>query len=448
MKTSTPKVLHEVAGRSMVNWVVEAVRATAPETVVVVTSAGAADVEAVLPPDVQTCVQPEQLGTAHATQVALEHIGPVEGDIVVVTPGDTPLLRPDTMRELVDMHRRTGSAVTLLTMELPDPTGYGRVLRDGTERVIGIVEHKDGDDAQRAVREVNGGVYAFDGGLLQEMLGRVGRDNVQGEYYLPDVIAMLAEKGHSLSALRTSPAELAGVNSQDQLADVARVMRRRINTQWMQSGVWMQDPDRVYIDAGVKLAPDVRLYAGVRLEGSTEVGEGAEVGPDSLVRDSVIGAGAHVWYSVLRGAEVGEEAEVGPYASLRPGTRLGPRTKAGTFVEMKNTSVAEGAKVPHLSYMGDAEIGERANIGAGTITCNYDGFEKHRTVVKPGARVGSDTMLVAPVTIGEGAFTGAGSVITQDVSDGALAVERSPQREIPGYAARRAERHERSKEGS
>jgi bifunctional UDP-N-acetylglucosamine pyrophosphorylase/glucosamine-1-phosphate N-acetyltransferase len=235
--------------------------------------------------------------------------------------------------------------------------------------------------------------------------------------------------------------EVSGVNSQDQLANADAELRRRINRNWQQQGVWMQDPDRVYIEDSVELAPGVRLYPGVHLEGRTRVAEGAVIGPDAFIIDSTIGSGARIWYSVLRSAQVGEGAEVGPYASLRAGTILEPRSKAGTFVEIKNSSVGEGAKVPHLSYIGDARIGARANIGAGSVTCNYDGYEKHATEIGEGAFIGSSTMLVAPVVVGPGAFTGAGSVITRDVDAGALAVERSHQEEIPGYAARREERY-------
>jgi len=241
---------------------------------------------------------------------------------------------------------------------------------------------------------------------------------------------------------------VSGVNSQRQLADVARTMRRRINEGWMAEGVWMADPDQVFIDASVELAAGVKLYPGVHLEGNTSIGQSAQIGPDTFMTDSRVGPGAHVWYAVVRQAEIGEGAEVGPYVSLRPGTVLGPRSKAGTFVEMKNAVIGEKSKVPHLAYMGDVEVGVGANVGAGTITVNYDGYEKHRTVIKDGARIGSDTMLVAPVTIGENAYTGAGSTISHDVADGALAVERSQQKEIPGYAAKREERHRRKLEES
>jgi len=291
------------------------------------------------------------------------------------------------------------------------------------------------------ITEVNAGIYAFSGLALQKALGRIVAGNAQGEYYLPDVLPILIQEGEKVGTVIAEAMEVSGVNSQEQLAAADAELRRRINRSWQQSGVWMQDPERVYIEASVELAPGVRLYPGVHLEGQTRIEQGAVLGPDTFIADSVIGSGARVWYSVLRSARVGEGAEVGPYASLRPGTVLEPRSKAGTFVEVKNSTIGESAKVPHLSYIGDATIGARANVGAGSITCNYDGYEKHETVIGEGAFIGSDTMLVAPVVVGPGAFTGAGSVITRDVEAGALAVERSHQEEIQGYAARREERH-------
>lgn len=437
MKSERPKVLHEVAGRPMIGWVLAALKPLAIEEIVVVVGAGGDLVRAVLPEDVQVAVQEEQLGTGHAAGIGLSALGDVTGDSIVVLPGDTPLLLSHTIAELVEMHRRTGASVSMLTAEVDDPDGYGRILRDGWERVVGIVEHADASPSQRRIREVNSGVYVFDGTMLAGVLPRIEPDNAQGEYYLTDAIEILAAEGRPLHALKTRATEISGVNSMAQLAEAARLMRRRINERWMTEGVWMQDPDRVYLEPDVKIAAGAMLYGDVHLEGRTSVGEGARLGPSVYALDSTIGPRAHVWYAVLRGSEIGEEAEVGPYASLRPGTVLEHGSKVGTFVETKNTIVGEGSKVPHLSYMGDATLGSKVNIGAGTITCNYDGYDKYPTVIGDRAFIGSDTMLVAPVTIGEDAVTGAGSAITKDVAPGALAVERSPQKEIPGYAARR-----------
>jgi len=332
-----------------------------------------------------------------------------------------------------------GAAAALLTTRMADPAGYGRVCREGG-RVVGIVEDRDATAEQRAITEVAVSTYAFEGAALGGALAGLAPDNDQGEYYLTDAVGLLAASGTVRGVPVTDPAEVQGINSHGQLAQVAAEVRRRINAAWMEAGVWMLDPDRVYLEAAVSLEAGVCLYPEVHLEGTTRVGAGAVVGPQVFAADSSIGPEARVWYSVLRGAEVGEGAQVGPFASLRPGTRLAAGAKAGTFVETKNTVVGRGSKVPHLSYLGDATIGEDSNIGAGTITCNYDGREKHRTVIGDRVFIGSDTMLVAPVEIGDDAYTGAGSVITRDVPPGALAVERSPQQEVPGYAAKRARR--------
>lgn len=437
MKSDLPKVLHTVAGQPMVSWVVSAVRSLEPDQIVVVVGAKGDQVRPFLADDIDVVVQEQRLGTGHATGIALGAIPVDDGDAILVAPGDGPLLVPSTLEELIGLHRRTGSAVSVLTAEVDDPAGYGRITRDGWDRVVGIVEHVDASASQRQIREINGGVYVFNSRLLAEALPKIEPNNVLGEYYLTDAIEILGSSGHPLHALKTVPSEIAGVNSLVQLARVEAFMRTRLNEALMTAGVSMQDPDRVYLEAGVRVEPGATLLPDVHLCGRTSVAAGAKVGPGVTAEDSVIGPDAHVWYSVLRGAEVGEGVEVGPYASLRPGTVLRKGSKVGTFVETKKSTVGEGAKVPHLSYIGDAQIGRDANIGAGTITCNYDGVAKHETVIGDRAFIGSDTMLVAPVTIGDDAVTGAGSTITKDVSPGALAVERSIQKEIPDYAARR-----------
>ncbi len=446
MRSRLPKVLHEVAGRPMINWVIESVRSVNPDEIVVVVGHGAEEVSAALPTDVKTCLQADQLGTGHATRLAIETMGDVSADTVIVLPGDAPLLHPDTLDELVHMHTRTAAAAVLLTAVIDDPTGYGRILRDGWDRVVGIVEEKDASASQRAIQEVNASMYAFQGEHLTESLANLSTDNKSGEYYLTDVIAMLAGRDLSLSAFKSEPQELFGVNTQDQLAAARLIMRRRIAHRFMEQGVWMQDPDSAYIDDSVEIARGARIYANVHLRGSTKVGAGAQVGPDTFIEDSDVEDEALVWYSVIRSSSVGPHAEVGPYVSLRPGTELRASSKAGTFVEMKATTIGEGSKVPHLSYLGDAVVGEKVNVGAGTITCNYDGVEKHQTVIKDGAFIGSDTMLVAPVEIGEDAVTAAGSSISKDVPDRALGVERAQQKNIPGYADRLDDRRRRKAE--
>jgi bifunctional UDP-N-acetylglucosamine pyrophosphorylase/glucosamine-1-phosphate N-acetyltransferase len=441
MKSELPKVLHRAAGRSLLAWVLAAAEPLdADETVAVIGHGADAVVEA-LPSTTVSVVQEPQLGTGDAVRVGLNGCGDAVNTILVV-PGDMPLLEADTLASVVETHRTQRAAATVLTVKMDDPTGYGRIERRG-DQVIGIVEHRDADARQRGIDEVNTSVYAFDAELLTDALDRLGRDNSQGEYYLTDVIAILNADGHRVVGVVTDAVEGTGVNSHAQLAGVSEVLRQRINDRLMADGVAMIDPSRVYIDAGVAVDPGATIYPDVYLEGDTTVGAGAVVGPNVHARGTSIAPGATVRFSVLDGAVVGPKATVGPFTYLRPGADLREGSKAGAFVEIKNSQVGVGSKVPHLSYIGDTTIGEASNIGAATVTVNYDGFEKHKTKIGDRVKIGSDTMLVAPVTIGDDAYTGAGSVITHDVSPGALAIERSPQREIPGYAETRKRRASR-----
>ncbi|MEE9297623.1 MAG: bifunctional UDP-N-acetylglucosamine diphosphorylase/glucosamine-1-phosphate N-acetyltransferase GlmU [Acidimicrobiia bacterium] len=437
MKSDRSKVAHDVAGRPIISWVVDAVGDGGADEVTVVVGHGAEDVAAALPEGVAVVVQEEQLGTAHAATTALTAIGDVSGDTILVVPGDSPLLRAGTFRALLEAHAGGDARCTLLTAVVPDPTGYGRVIRVG-DRVRAIVEDRDADEAQRAINEIAVSTYVFDGDGLVDTLAAIENRNDQGEYYLTDAVAAMAPGGGVAAMAGADAEEVQGVNSHDQLAAADEAMRRRINLEWMEAGVWMKDPSSVYIGAEVTLEAGVRLYPGTHLEGGTSVGADSEIGPNTIVRDSTVGPGSRIWFSVVREVEIAAGVEVGPYASLRSGTVMADGSKAGTFVELKAATVGKGSKVPHLSYIGDAAIGEGSNVGAGTITCNYDGFAKHRTVIGDRVFIGSDTMLVAPVEIGDDAYTGAGSVITKDVAPGALAVERSPQKELAGYAERRA----------
>ncbi len=442
MKSARAKVLHEVAGRPMLGWVLDAAIATRPSAVMVVVGHEAEAVRASLPAGVSSCVQEPQNGTGHAVAVAMAAIGELDPDhTVLVIPGDTPLIGGETLARLVEGHHSSGAAATVLTAVLDEPAGYGRVVRNDDGAVVAIVEQRDADAATLEIKEVNSGMYAFRAGDLEARLAELRPDNDQGEYYLTDVAAGSVELGRMVRAIVADATQIAGVNSHAQLAGASAVARRAILETLMAEGVSVVDPARTYVDHGVAVGAGAILHPGVHLHGASSVGAGAMVGPDVYCEDSTIGPGARVWYSVLRSASVGAECEVGPYASLRPGTVLKKASKAGTFVEMKKTVLGERAKVPHLSYLGDATVGERANVGAGTITCNYDGFEKHETHIGDDAFIGSDTMLVAPVTIGKGAFTGAGSVISKDVPEDGLGVERSDQRVIPGYAARRRARY-------
>ena len=439
MKAGRPKVLQKVAGRPMVNWAVEAAAGAEPASTTVVVGFEAESVIAVLPDGVNTVLQAEQNGTAHATRIAVDAIAPDPDDVIIVLPGDAPLVLPETIAKLATDHR--DRAATMITTMAADPAGYGRVLRDGGA-VTGVIEDADATEEQLHLNEVATSMYAFGAGPLREALSRVSSDNAQGEEYLPDVIGILVGDGKPVGALTAPEGEVAGVNSFDQLARAAEAMRSRIQSLLMREGVMMTDPARPYIDATVRLSAGAHILPGTHLEGTTTVGAEATVGPDCHITDSQVGEAAVVRYSVVVDSEIGNRASVGPFAYLRPGSVLGVASKAGAHTELKNSTLAEGAKVPHLSYIGDATIGEDANVGAGSITCNWDGFDKHHTIIGAGARIGSDTMLVAPVEIGEGAFTGAGSVISNDVAPGSLAVEGPPQKEIPGYAERRRKRAE------
>lgn len=371
--------------------------------------------------DVDFVVQEVPRGTGDAVRVALEGAGLSEGT-VLVTPGDTPLLTTETLRALLDAHAAAGAGATVLTADMPDATGYGRVIRGDGSSIERIVEHRDASPEELSVREINAGVYAFDVALLREAIAAIGDDNAQGEHYLGDVLGPIAATGRAVLAFKTAHEEVPGVNSRAQLAEAAAALRHRACLYWMDRGVTIVDPATTYVDAGVTIAPDTTILPFTFLEGATTIGEGAEVGPQTRVVDSTIEDGATVTFSVVRGASIGPDASVGPYASLRPGTRLERGARAGTFVETKNSTIGEGSKANHLAYLGDAEIGRGANVGAGTITCNWDGRAKHKTLIEDEAYIGSDTMLVAPVRIGKGAATGAGSVVRGDVPDGALAV--------------------------
>jgi bifunctional UDP-N-acetylglucosamine pyrophosphorylase/glucosamine-1-phosphate N-acetyltransferase len=440
MKSATPKVLHSLCGRSMVGHVVAASRALEPEHLIVVVGHGRDRVTAHLAeadPGVRTVVQAEQNGTGHAVRMVLEQVGELPGT-VVVNYGDTPLLTTETLGGLIEAHASAGNAVTVLTAEVPDPTGYGRIVRDADGRVSAIVEQKEATAEQRSIAEINSGVYAFDGKLLSEAIGRLSTDNSQGEEYLTDVLGILRDDGHHVGALvAPDHREILGVNDRVQLAEARRIFNDRLLGAWMRAGVTIVDPATTWLDVQVTLEADALILPNTQLQGATSVARDAQVGPNCTLTDTAVGAGATVSNATCLGAEIGPDATVGPYTYLRPGTRLARKAKAGGFVEMKAAVVGEGSKVPHLSYVGDATIGEGANIGAATIFVNYDGQAKHQTTVGDHVRIGSDTMLVAPVEVGDGAYTAAGSVITDDVPPGDMAVARGRQRNIPGWVERR-----------
>ncbi|MGW1726291.1 bifunctional UDP-N-acetylglucosamine diphosphorylase/glucosamine-1-phosphate N-acetyltransferase GlmU [Streptomyces sp. NPDC002306] len=442
MKSATPKVLHDICGRSLVGHVLAAARELNPAHLVVVVGHAREKVTAHLTeidPKARTAVQEQQNGTGHAVRMGLEELGETVDGTVVVVCGDTPLLSGETLRRLAATHAEDGNAVTVLTAEVPDATGYGRIVReDASGAVTAIVEHKDASDAQRAIREINSGVFAFDGRLLADALGKVRTNNSQGEEYLTDVLGILREAGHRVGAsIARDHREIVGINNRVQLAEARRMLNDRLLTAAMLGGVTVVDPATTWVDVTVTFGQDVIVHPGTQLQGSTQLAEGAEVGPNSRLKDTRVGAGARVDNTVSDGATVGPGASVGPYAYLRPGTRLGPKSKVGTYVETKNASIGEGTKIPHLSYVGDATIGEFTNIGAASVFVNYDGQDKHHTTIGAHCRTGSDNMFVAPVTVGDGSYTAAGSVITKDVPPGSLAVARGQQRNIEGWVARK-----------
>ena len=440
MRSATPKVLHPIGGRSLLGHAVAAGAALDPATLVVVVGHGRAQVAehlAEAAPDAAVAVQDQQQGTGHAVECALDQVDVGPGTIVV-TYGDVPLLTAQTLQALIAEHESRGAVASVLTALLADPTGYGRVVRDTDGEVAAIVEQRDADERERAICEINSGIYAFDGAALRSYLARLDTDNDQGELYLTDVVRLAREDGRTVAAVRTEDTrQTEGVNDRVQLADLGAELNRRLLRDWMRAGVTVVDPRTTWVDVDVSLQRDVTLLPGVHLAGRTSVAQGATIGPDTTLVDTVVAEGASVVRSHVSGARIGQGATVGPFTYLRPGTDLGPGAKAGAYVEIKAASVGAGSKVPHLSYVGDATIGEGSNIGAATVFVNYDGVAKHHTSVGDEVRIGSDTMLVAPVSVGDGAYTAAGSVITDDVPPGAMAVGRSRQRTIAGWVRRR-----------
>jgi bifunctional UDP-N-acetylglucosamine pyrophosphorylase / glucosamine-1-phosphate N-acetyltransferase len=428
MRSALPKVLHPLCGRPMLLHVLGALSDAGVERIVVVVGHKSDQVIKALAPAqddrLEFVEQRVQRGTGDAVSVGLTVFSDdLDGDDdLVVVPGDTPLLTSAALRSMVETHRESGAAATVLTARLPDPFGYGRILRGKDGAVEAIVEERDATDEQRQVDEINTSIYCFRRSLLAPALRRLSPENAQGEYYLGDVVGVFRQAGHKVVAFAAPEAiEAMGVNDKAQLAEAEALLRTRINAGWMRAGVSMVDPTRTYVDLGVTLAEEVTLLPGTILQGRTSVGFASVIGPDTRLVDTVVGEGATVTSTVATGAEIGDGATVGPFTHLRPGTRLGSATKAGSFVEMKSAEIADGAKVPHLSYVGDATVGEGANLGAGTITANYDGTDKHQTRIGAHVHTGSNTVLVAPVEVGEGAYTGAGSVVTRDVPAGALA---------------------------
>jgi bifunctional UDP-N-acetylglucosamine pyrophosphorylase/glucosamine-1-phosphate N-acetyltransferase len=441
MKSAIPKVLHEIGGRSLVGHAVVTARALVPEHLVVVVGTGREQVEAHLAavdPGVRTAVQEQQLGTGDAVRAGLTAVpADFEGE-VIVTSGDVPLLTTETLQELVAEHDKSANAITVLTAHVPDPTGYGRIILAEDGSVAGIVEHKDATAEQRQIDEINAGIYVFDAATLRDGLSRLSTDNAQGELYLTDVLAIAKSDGKRVGAFVTEDAmQTEGVNDRVQLATLRAELNRRTLDTLMRSGVTIVDPNTTWVDSTVDLARDVTLLPNTQLHGATTVGSGTTIGPDTTLTDLEIGANATIIRTHGTLAVIGDGANVGPFAYLRPGTKLGVKGKIGTFVETKNSTIGDGAKVPHLTYAGDATIGDGANIGAGTIFANYDGVAKHPTHVGKHSFIGSNSVIVAPRTIADGAYLAAGTALTEDVGPGEIAVARGRQRNIKGWVARK-----------
>ncbi len=437
MKSRLPKVLHGVCGKPMLEHVISAAAGAGVSRNIVIIGHGSDMIRESVKFDVAWVEQTEQLGTGHAVMQAERLLTGFTGSILVLC-GDTPLISPATLERLFQEHTAAGNSVTVLTADIADPTGYGRIIRDSTGAVTGIVEHRDASGEQLRINEINTGIYCFAAKELFAALQKISPANAQGEYYLTDVLAVIAEQGGRTGAVKVEDArETMGINDRVQLAAAEALMRRKILNDLMTAGVTIIDPDNTYIGSEVIIGTDSIVYPGTIMEGNCRFGENCILGPYSRLTNVTAGNEVTVQNSVITDSSVGNGVIIGPFAYIRPGTVLGDNVKVGDFVEIKNSVVENGSKVPHLSYVGDAQIGERVNIGAGTITCNYDGTQKWQTKIGNNAFIGSNTNLVAPVKVGENAIIGAGSTVTKDVPDGALCIERAKQKVYPDWTTRK-----------
>ena len=430
LRSRLPKVLHTVAGKPLVGHVLDALAGLDLDRIVVVCSTRGDELASLMGerPGVEFATQDPPAGTADAVRVGLEALG--DASRVLIVPGDAPLLTAATLQRMIDAHASSDAALTLLSTRVERPSDSGRIVREG-DTVRRVVEERDADEATRAILEVNAGAYVAEVERLRAVLPKIGPENVQREFYLTDAIGFLVDEGDKVGVVTTDPSEVQGVNSRSDLAAAGLLFRQRTNERLLDAGVSILDPATTYIDASVEVGADAVIRPFTFLEGATKIGDGADIGPNARIIDSEIGPHAQISYAVVRSSVIGEDASVGPFASLRPGTRLEKGARVGTFVETKDTTLGPDSKANHLAYLGDARIGARVNVGAGTITCNWDGTEKHTTVIEDDAYIGSDTMLVAPVRIGERGATGAGSVVRDDVPSDGLAVG-APARVIEG----------------
>ena len=439
LKSRLAKPLHKVGGKTMLEHVIATLRQIGGQRVTVVVGVAREQVIAALPDgDVEIAIQEQQLGTGHAVDSARDLYRDFEGDIIC-TYVDIPLITPETLLHLVEQHREQGAAATMLTTIVDDPAGYGRVIRDDAGMFAGVVEHRDADEATLAIREINTGIYCFRGPELFEALRHVDNDNSQGEYYLPDVLKWLRAEGLPVAGcVATDPDELMGINDRIQLAQADTICRRRVRETLMRDGVTMIEPDSICIDAGVRIGRDTIIRPGAIIEGESTIGEDCEIGGNCCIRNSTIGDGCIIRHcSSITDSTIEDRAEIGPFANIRGNSTVGRGAAIGSCAEVNRSTIGPGSKSRHFSYLGDSVIGSDVNIGAGTITCNFDGFRKHQTSIGDGAFVGSDTIFIAPVEVGRGAVTGAGSVITDDVAEGALGIARARQTVIEHWAERR-----------
>lgn len=446
MKSTVPKVLHRVAGRPMLSYPLEVLRELGAKKVAVVVGHGKDLVAETIggevdPKRVSFVTQSPQLGTGHAVMCALKALKGFKGDVLILS-GDVPLITMPTIKGLARVHRKGGKkrpVLSFITAILEDATGYGRVVRDELGSVVKVVEHKDCTTEERAINEINTGIYLVDADFLRSNIKKLSSENAQGEYYLPDLIDMASGRGLKIGALTLVDAdEVMGINNRIELARADKLMRWRTLTELMLSGVTVIDPDNTYIDTGVAVGADTTICPGVHLKGTTRVGANCVVEEGAVILDSVIGDGSVVRsYSVIEDSTVGKKVTLGPLARLRPGNTLADGARVGNFVEVKNSVIGRGSKANHLTYIGDSDVGEGVNIGAGTITCNYDGVKKHRTVIDDGAFIGSDTQLVAPVRVGRNAYVGSGTTVTSDVPPWSLMITRSPEKVVKDWVRKK-----------
>ena len=434
MYSKVPKVLHKVCGLPMVEHVINCAREVSGAEPVVVIGHGAEQVRKEVT-GVKFVMQERQLGTGHAVMQAEEYIN--DGDMLILY-GDTPLLRPETLLEMHEMHRAEGCSATILTSDIDDPTGYGRIIRIGEKLIEAIVEDKDADSSTKLIKEINSGIYFFDGKELREALGHLKNDNTQGEYYLTDVIGIMREKGLKIGAFKIKNAEdILGVNNRYQLSEVNKIMQRRIVKKLMLEGVTIIDPDSTYIEASVTVEKDVTIYPGCILEGNTVIQEDSVIGPYTRIKDGKIDRGVKIQNSVVLESSIGEGTSIGPFAYLRPGNKIGKHAKVGDFVEMKNSTFGDNSKASHLTYVGDGDVGSNVNLGCGVVFVNYDGKNKYRTYVGDNSFVGCNVNLVAPVRVNENTYVAAGTTVTKDVPQDSLAIGRARQENKEGWVTKR-----------